>query len=426
MKVIVMGGGVVGVTTAYYLAKAGAEVTLIERQPAAAQETSLANAGLIAPGHSFAWASPRAPGLLIKSLWRKDTAFRMRLKVDPRMWGWGLRFLKQCTAERARANTLRKLSLCFYSQKKLVELRQETGIDYHQYNKGLLYFYRDPKHFEQGVATMTLLKDHGLPVEVIDAARCARIEPALADFEDKLAGAVYCPTDESGDCNVFTERLVEISKELGVSFKFGTTISGLDQAGDRISGVLTDREVVRGDMYVLALGSYSPLVARSVAVKLPIYPVKGYSLTLPISDADAAPTVGGVDEGMLVAYCRMGDQLRLTATADFAGYDTSCKPKDFATMLAVGRELFPRGIDFTRPTYRACLRPMTPDGPPILGKGRHANLFLNTGHGHIGWTMACGSSRILADLILGRKPEIDIEGLTLDRYASTPRRSRAA
>ena len=425
MKAIVMGAGVVGVTTAYYLAKAGHRVVVLDRRDEPAGETSFANAGLIAPGHSFTWNSPRAPKLLWRSIWRKDLAYRMHFSLDPRFWTWGLKFLRACSAETARTNTLIKLKLCRYSQAKLEEITAAEGLKYHHYKKGLLYFYRDPAHFAQGVQNMTLLKDHGHPVEIIDAKRCVEIEPALEPIASKLAGAVYCPTDGSGDCRLFTLQLTEVCKRLGVEFQFGTQIDGLEAKGDRMTAVSTERGPVSGDVYVLSLGSYSSIVARSVGIDLPIYPVKGFSLTLPIDPA-TAPTVGGVDEGSLVAYCGMGDSLRMTATADFSGYDDSHKPEDFATMLAVARELFPRGVDFSRPRYWACLRPMTPDGPPIIGRAPVEDLWLNTGQGHMGWTMSAGSSRIFVDLLLGRAGEHPAEPFGFERFSGNGKAAKAA
>ncbi len=416
MRIIILGGGVVGVTTAYYLAKAGHEVVVIERHDAVAQEASFANAGLIAPGHAYAWASPRAPMMLLTSLFKRDSALKLRLRVDPRMWAWGLRFLANCTAERNRANTVRKLALCLYSRQALIALRQETGIAYDEIARGALYLYRDRALFTAGVRNMAVLNEHGMALEAIDPARCAEIEPVLAAARDKLAGAIYAPSDESGDSRLFTENLARLCRDRGVVFDLGVTVTGLEAAGGRVTRALTDKGPVVGDAYVLALGSYSPIVARRIGVKLPIYPVKGYSVTVPTEGFDGAPTVGGVDEGNLVAFARMGDKLRLTSTAEFAGYDTSFEARNFAGMLRVARELFPRGGAYDRPQYWACLRPMTPDGPPILGPGRHRNLWFNTGHGHMGWTMACGSARIVADLIDGRKPEIDIAGLTVERY----------
>jgi D-amino-acid dehydrogenase len=414
--IVVLGAGVMGVTTAYYLAKAGRAVTVLDRQPGAAAETSFANAGLIAPGHSNAWASPRAPMILLKSLWRDDTALRFHLRLDPAMWRWGLQFLANCTTERNRHNTLIKLGLARYSREKLIELRQAERIAYDEIVKGCIYLYRDPTHFETGQRAIGFLKAQGYPFEVIDPAACVRLDPALAPARDRIAGAIFAPQDESGDCHAFVQNLARICEGLGVQFRYGTTVRGLETKGGRVEAVVTDRERLAADQVVLALGSYAPQIARSAGVTLPIYPVKGYSLTLPIKDKAAAPTLGGVDEGQLVAFARMGDRLRLTATADFAGYDTSHKPENFATMLKVARELFPEAAHYDQPRYWACLRPMTPDGPPILGATRLDNLFLNTGSGHMGWTMACGSSRLVTDLMLGRKPDIPLQGMTLDRY----------
>jgi D-amino-acid dehydrogenase len=416
MRIIVLGSGVVGVATAYYLAAEGHEVVVLDRQPKAGLETSHANAGLIAPGHVYAWASPRAPKILLQSLWRSDSALKFRLRADPRLWFWSLRFLANCTTARNQANTLRKLSLCLYSQAELTQLARDAGIDYDAIRAGLLYLFREPAHFETGQANMRLLQDHGLDLQAIDPARIAALEPALAAAQGKFAGAIYAPSDESGDCLKFTQGLADAAAKRGVEFKMEHLVRRLERRGDRVAGVLTDKGRVEGDAYVLALGSYSPLLARPLGLDLPIYPVKGYSLTLPIAEPAAAPRIGGVDEAHLVAYATLGDRLRLTATADFAGYDTSYEATHFAGMLRVARELFPHAAAYDKPDYWACLRPMTPDGPPIIGRCKLTNLYLNTGQGHMGWTMAAGCSRIVADLIAGRAPAIDIAGLTLDRY----------
>ena len=416
MRIVVLGGGVMGVTTAYYLAAEGHEVVVLDRQKAVGQETSFANAGLIAPGHVYAWASPRAPMVLLKSLYRDDTALRFRLRADPRLWAWSLRFLANCTAARNRKNTLRKLSLCLYSQKVLNELRAEAKLDYDRTAAGLLYLYRDKAHFDSGVANMAMLNDHGMSLQAVDPTRIAELEPQLAHAKDKLAGAIYAPTDESGDCLKFTERVAVAAVGQNVVFMLDHTIRRIEFSGDRITGIATDKGRIEGDAYVLALGSYSPLLASPLGVKLPVYPIKGYSVTLPIEDHKGAPTVAGVDEKNLVAYARLGDRLRLTATAEFAGYDTSYEASNFAHMLRVARELFPAAAAYDKPDYWACLRPMTPEGTPILGRCRMKNLYLNTGSGHMGFTMSAGCARIVTDIIAGRNPAIDITGLTIDRY----------
>lgn len=420
MKVLVLGGGVIGVTTAYYLAREGCEVTVVEQRDGVGREASGGNAGIIAAGHAFAWASPRAPLMLLRSLLGQQTAIRVRLRPDPRLYSWGLRFLRECTAERAQRNTLTKLRLCQYSQAVMADLVRREGIDYHAITRGALYLYRDPLELELGAKKMRLLAEHGQRQEVLDPGAVARLDPVFEPVRHKIAGAVLDLTDSSGDARRFTEELARVCRErLGVAFRVGTRVRALRAEGDRVSGVLTERGALTADAYVLALGVQSPIVARTVGVHLPVYPAKGYSSTFPLRPGGLAPTVPGVDEQWLVAWSRMGDRLRLTSTAEFAGYDWRWSPRNFANIRQLASDLFPDAADYTRGEYRACLRPMTPAGPPILGAGRHGNLFFNTGHGHMGWTMACGSSRIVTDLILGRAPEIDLEGLV-------PRRAAAA
>ena len=413
MKTLVLGGGVVGVTTAYFLAKAGHEVTILEEKDGLGLEASAGNAGIIAPGHSFAWASPRAPAMLLRSLRGDETAIRVRLAPDPHLYTWGLRFLRECTATRARRNTLIKLRLCQYSQGVLNELARAEGIEYDAIAQGALYLYRDPAELEAGVKKMALLSEHGQKQEILDATAVAKIDPVFQPVKTRIAGAIRDLGDASGDSRLFTERLGALCRDrLGVGVKLGSRIIALRSGGDRIDGVVTSDGVLTADSYVLALGVGSAIVARTAGVSLPIYPAKGYSSTFPLRPGGLAPTIPGVDERWLVAWSRFGDRLRLTSTAEFAGYDWSWTPRDFNNILRFARDVFPEAVDYDRGEYRACLRPMTPDGPPILGLGRHRNLFFNSGHGHMGWTMACGTARIVADLMSGRMPELDLEGLT--------------
>lgn len=414
MRILIMGAGVVGVAGAYFLARDGHEVTVVDRQPHPANETSFANAGLIAPGHSYAWASPQAPVILLKSLWRDDQAFRLKLTPDPYMWLWCLKFLGQCTTERAALNTSRKLRLAVYSQKMLHAVVQHTGVKFDCRSEGCLYLYRDAAALERGALKTKILADGGQRFEVVDGKRAAEIDPIFAPVRDKIAGGIFCPTDESGDVNMFTRGLADFCRrELGVSFELGATIQGFRIAGGKIEQVVTDKGALTADLYVLSLGSFSSVVARKAGVYLPIYPVKGYSVTIPIGPEHEAPSIGGVDEQNLVAWARLGDRLRLTATAEFAGYDANHHPADFATMFKAAKDLFPQGGDYAKPTYWAGLRPMTPEGTPIFGYARLDNFFMNTGHGHMGWTMACGAGRIAADLIAGRQAEIDLAGMTM-------------
>jgi len=416
MKTLVLGGGVVGVTTAYFLAKAGHEVTLVEEKDAVGLEATGGNAGIIAPGHSFAWASPRAPRMLWQSLRGAETAIRVRLTADPRLYAWGLRFLRECTSERARRNTLIKLRLCQYSQRVMDELVRAEGIEYQAIYKGALYMHRDPAEFEAGIKKMALLAEHGQKQEILDANALARLEPAFEPVKSKIAGAIRDLGDSSGDSRLFSEALARVARDKhGLTIKLGTRVGALRADGDRIGGVVTSGGLLTADSYVLALGVGAPIVARTAGVSLPIYPAKGYSSTFPLKPGGLAPTISGVDEQWLVGWSRLGDRLRLTSTAEFAGYDWGWTPRDFNNILRLARDLFPEAADYERGEYRACLRPMTPDGPPILGLARHRNLFLNCGHGHMGWTMACGTARIVTDLMTGRMPDLDLEGLTVRR-----------
>jgi D-amino-acid dehydrogenase len=339
----------------------------------------------------------------------------LKWRVDPRLWSWVGLFLRQCTSARARINTIRKLGLCVYSVEALREVVADTQVEYDGLNGGNLYFYRTQKSFEKGVAHTGILREHGLDMQVLERDRVAAIEPALAPHKDAIAGAVYVPGDASGDARMFSRGLAEFCAEhLAVTWKFDTAILGIDTSGDRVAGVVTNAGRMEADGYVMALGCDSAIVGRKIGLRLPIYPVKGYSVTVPMRESNAAPSMGGVDDDNLIAYCPMGKRLRLTSTAEFGGYDRSHRPRDFRAMLRLGRELFPSAGDYDQPDYWAGLRPMTPEGTPFLGPARYRNLFLNTGHGHIGWTMSCGSAKVTADLIAGREPGVDLEGM---RYA---------
>ena len=410
MRTIVLGGGIVGVTTAYYLAKDGHEVTVIDRQDTVGQEATAVNAGLIAPAHCFAWASPAAPKMLIKSLFGEKTSIRVKPTLSPRFLWWGLQFLRECTSSRARINTLAKLELSDYSQRKLVEIAATEGFDYDGVNQGLVYLYRDEAELELGLMKMELLTSHGQKLERLSIDELAKIDPAFAGAGGTIVGAIHAPNDASGNSEKFTKNLMERCKAMGVEFKFGVTAQKFTQKNGHITGVVTDQGTLTADNYVLALGVGSPFLSRSVGQDIPVYPAKGFSVTIDITNKAAAPTLGGVDEKTLVAWSPMGDQLRISSTAQFSGYDKSHKPSDFENILNTGRELWPDAADWSTARMTAGLRPMTPDGPPIIGKGpKHDNLFYNTGHGHMGWTMASGSSALLADLIAGRKPEVATE-----------------
>ncbi|HEY1453830.1 MAG TPA: D-amino acid dehydrogenase [Roseiarcus sp.] len=411
MRIVVLGGGVVGVTTAYQLQRDGHEVVVIERNPEVASGASFGNAGMIAPGHSFVWSSPRAPIILAKSLVLKDQALRFRLSADPRLYAWTWGFIKECTAARARRNTLLKHRLTAYSQTVLDQVVADEAIDYDRNTRGILYFYRSQKALDGGVEHMKLLESDGQAIKALTRDQVISLEPSLTHAWEKIAGAILCPTDETGDCAKFTRALAARIVERGGVIVSRATVSALATDGDKVTHAMTDRGPSAGDAYVLALGAESPILARRLGLRLPIYPVKGYSLTIPVGAAKSPPAIACLDEHNLVAISRFRDRLRITATAEFAGYDASHKPSDFAFMKRVTQELFPDGAEYDRAEMWAGLRPMTPTNLPLIGRRRFKNLILNCGHGHIGWTMSHGSARIAADLIAGRAPAIPMDGL---------------
>jgi D-amino-acid dehydrogenase len=399
MRVAVIGGGVVGVTTCYQLLRDGHEVVLLEAGTGVARETSFGNAGMIAPGHSFVWSSPSAPWTLLKSLVLPDQALRFRLSADPLLYAWSVRFLAQCTPGRARANTLKKHSIAVASQAILRQTLREVPIEYDRNTRGILYFYRDDAALDAGAVHMRLLADDGQEIRILDRAGVLALEPALAGATGTIAGGIHCPTDETGDAHLFTRALAAHCTRMGAEIALSAPVQAIEAGGDVVTGLrLADRLVV-ADAYVLAAGNHSARLARPLGERLPIYPIKGYSLTVPIGNHAAPPGMAAMDEKNLVAVSRFGERLRVTATAEFAGYDTSHRPSDFAHMLRVARGLYPDGADWDRPEMWAGLRPMTPDNLPVLGRRRHRNLFYNTGHGHLGWTMSHGTARMTADAI---------------------------
>ncbi len=411
MRIVVLGGGVVGVTTAYQLQKDGHEVVVLERGAEVASGASWGNAGMIAPGHSFVWSSPKAPMILLKSLALKNQALRFKFSADPRLYAWSWLFLMECTAAKARRNTLLKHRLAAYSQAVLGQVVAEETIEYDRSQRGILYFHRSQEALDKGIEHMKLLESQGQVIKALDRDGVVALDPSLASAREKIAGGIYCPTDETGDSAGFTRALAALVRQRGGAIHTNTTVTEFETSGDRIATILTDKGSFKGDVFVLALGAQSPILASRIGIRLPIYPIKGYSLTIPIGNRPAPPTIASVDEHNLVAISRFGDRVRVTATAEFAGYDTSHRPSDFAFMKEVTQELYPDGADFDRAEMWAGLRPMTPNNLPCFGKRRLGNLFLNTGHGHIGWTMSHGSARITADLIAGRTPAVSMEGL---------------
>ncbi|MEZ0168639.1 D-amino acid dehydrogenase [Microvirga sp. TS319] len=409
MQIAVLGGGIVGITTAYELMKQGHQVTVIEKNPGVAIETSWGNAGMIAPGHSFAWSSPHAPLILLKSLVLRNQSLRFKPSLDPRLWTWSLQFLTQCTAKRSEYNTVRKHKLASYSQCILHETLADLDLKFDRVTRGILYFYRTQARLDAGVDHMGIMARLGQKIEVFDRNQVLALEPSLRGVGHKIAGGIYCPTDETGDCNKFGTALAAHLGSNGVEIRTEEEILEIETSGDEITAVRTSKGRVKADLYVMCLANGAPRLARQIGVSLPIYPVKGYSLTIPIGTKKSPPTIGSVDEENLVAISPFGDRVRVTATAEFAGYNTSYKPSDFEFMAAIARELYPDGAEHDKPQMWAGLRPMTPTNLPIIGKKKHRNLFYNTGHGHIGWTMSHGSARLAADVISGRTPAFPIE-----------------
>jgi D-amino-acid dehydrogenase len=416
MKVVILGSGVIGVATAYYLVKAGHEVVVLDRQPGPALETSFANAGEVSPGYSAPWAAPGIPIKALKWLFMRHRPLVIWPKPDPAMWVWGLMMLRNCTAARYELNKGRMLPIAGYSRDLLRALRDQTGIGYDERAKGTLQLFRTQKQLD-GVGNDTAILDRfGVPYEVLDPDGCIDAEPALALVREKIAGGLRLPGDETGDCFRFTSELQKLADQLGVRFHYRTPIAGIATDTGRVTGVRTDGGTITGDAYVVALGSYSPKTLAPIGIRIPVYPVKGYSITVPVTDGEAAPMSTVMDETHKVAITRLGDRIRVAGTAELAGYNLKLRAGRRGTLEHVVSDLYPRGGDVVKATYWCGLRPMTPDGPPIIGPTRYPNLFLNAGHGTLGWTMACGSGRVMADILSGREPEVDIRGLTIERY----------
>ena len=416
MKVLILGSGVIGVSCAYQLAMAGHEVTVVDRQPAAGLETSYANAGEVSPGYSAPWAGPGVPLKAIKWLLMQHRPLVIRPTFDLNFVRWGLAMLRNCTAVRYELNKGRMVRLAEYSRDCLIALREHTGIAYDQRMQGTLQLFRTQVQLDGTAADIAILQRYGVGFELLDRDGCIRHEPALASVRDKFVGGLLLPGDETGDCFKFTQNLAVLAAQRGVQFRYGTRIQRLKLAGRQIDGVVTDAGVLKADAYLVALGSYSPLLLKGAGIRIPVYPVKGYSITLPITDASGAPESTVMDETHKVAVTRLGERIRVGGTAELAGYTLKLHEARRATLEHVVADLFPRGGDVSRAEFWCGLRPMTPDGTPVLGATRLPNLYLATGHGTLGWTMAAGTGRVIADVIGGRAPGIDMSGLTIDRY----------
>jgi len=407
MRVLVLGAGVIGTSTAWYLTQQGHEVTVVDRREGAGLETSFANGGQISVCHAEPWANPDAPLKILQWLTQDDAPLLFRLRMDPHQWSWGLRFLVECLPGRTRANIGEIVKLSLYSRASLQALRAETAIAYDELELGILHYYTDRAEFDRAVAAASIMRKYGLDREVETVDQAVKLEPALAASRDKIVGATYTSSDESGDAYLFTRRLAEMAAAKGCRFEYGKPIDAIEAAGGEVSGVRVAGASMKADAYVVALGSYSPLLTRAIGIDLPVYPAKGYSASVPVRDASKAPRVSLTDDGAKIVLTRLGDRIRIAGTAELSGYSTDLNPVRCEALTRRAAEMFPEAGHYDRATYWTGLRPSTPSNVPLIGRTRYPNLFLNTGHGTLGWTMAAGSGRALADIVSGRKPDVD-------------------
>ena len=411
MKVIVLGAGVIGTTTAWYLAQAGHDVEVVERREGPGLETSFANGGQVSVCHAEPWATPGAPAKILKWLRQEDAPLLFRLRRDPAQWSWGLRFLYECLAWRTRENIPQILAMAFHGRRMLQQLRAETGIAYEQSTRGILHYYTERAEFEAACEAAALMRRYGLDRDVKSVEEAIAIEPALAPAAARIVGATYTPSDESGDAYLFTVNLARMAEAKGVRLRTGCEIRGLRATAKGATGVVVagpaGEETVAGDAFVVALGAYSALLARPLGIDLPVYPAKGYSATVAVADPDKAPTVSLTDDEAKIVISRLGERLRIAGTAEISGWSTDLNPVRCEALVKRAASFFPGACRWDEPEYWAGLRPSTPSNVPLVGATRIPNLWLNTGHGTLGWTMACGSGAALAELMDGRRPAVD-------------------
>ena len=416
MRVVVLGAGIIGVTTAYYLARRGVEVMVLDRQAGPGMETSFANAGELSYGMTSPWAAPGVPLKALKWLFMKYRPLFIWPVMSPAMWRWSLSMLANCNARSYALNKGRMVRISNYSRDCLADLMGEVSIDFDLRERGTLQLFRNEKQVAASKADQAVLAEFDSPFEVLDRDGCIAAEPGLAAVAEKFVGGLRLTADRTGDCRLFTMALAEQTAALGASFRYGVTVKGLAVEGGKIAGVDTDSGRVTGDAYVCAMGPFAPGLLRAIGIKLPIYPIKGYSITLPVTDDGAAPQSTIMDETHKVAITRLGDRIRVAGQAEIIGYNKKLGKHATDSVRHVVSDLFPNGGDLSQAEGWTGLRPMTPDGTPVMGPTRYPNLFLNTGHGTLGWTMACGSGRAVADLVTGAEPEISFDGLTAARY----------
>ena len=415
MKIVILGAGVIGTASAYYLAQAGHDVTVIDRASAPALETSFANAGQISPGYASPWAAPGVPLKAIKWMFQEHAPLAIRLDGSLGQLKWMTQMLRNCTPARYAVNKARMVRIAEYSRDCLRELRAKTGITYEGRQGGTLQLFRTQAQLDDAAKDIEVLKAAGVDYELLTGTALAKAEPALAAAGGKLSGGLRLPNDETGDCRLFTQRLAALCVDLGVQFRYNTPIDALAISGNKAVGVQCGQELLKADSIVLAMGSYSTHFLKGL-VEIPVYPLKGYSLTIPIRDAGKAPVSTVLDETYKIAITRFDERIRVGGMAEIVGFDTHLNPKRRATLEMCVNDLFPGAGNTAEASFWTGLRPMTPDGTPIVGPTPIANLFLNTGHGTLGWTMACGSGQMLADLMSSQRPAIASDDLSVFRY----------
>jgi len=416
MRVVILGSGVVGVASAWYLAKAGHEVTVIDRQAGPAEETSAGNAGQISPGYAAPWAAPGVPLKAVKWMFQRHAPLAIRLDGTSTQLKWMWQMLRNCDMRHYQTNKSRMVRIAEYSRDCLKALREETGIQYEGRQGGTLQLFRTEQQFASAYKDIAVLKEAGVPYELLESSQLASAEPALAQVAHKLTGGLRLPNDETGDCQLFTRQLADMARQAGVKFEFNKQVDRLLVENGQISGVQCGNEVVKADAYVVAFGSYSTALLADL-VSIPVYPLKGYSLTIPITDPASAPYSTVLDETYKIAITRFDKRIRVGGMAEIVGFNTQLAKARRETLEMVVRDLYPNGGNIEEATFWTGLRPMTPDGTPIVGKTSLKNLYLNTGHGTLGWTMACGSGQLLADIISGVTPAIPSDDLSVARYS---------
>jgi len=416
MRVVVLGAGIIGVTTAYYLARLGAEVEVLDRQRGPGLETSFANAGELSYGMTSPWAAPGIPWKAVKWMFMRHRPLFIWPSLSPNMWRWCTQMLANCNASAYATNKGRMVRVSNYSRDSLTELMHELPIEFDQRELGTLQLFRKQKQLDASKADQDILARYDSPFEVLDRDGCIAAEPGLVHVAHKFVGGLRLLADRTGDCRMFTQALADQAARMGVRFQYQVNIRGMAMENQRIVGIDTSNGRVSGDRYVCSMGPYAPILLKTIGVHIPVYPIKGYSITLPIIDPDAAPRSTIMDETYKVAVTRLGNRIRVAGQAVIAGYNHKLGRGATESVRHVVTDLFPRGGDVSKAEGWTGLRPMTPDGTPVIGPTRYDNLFLNTGHGTLGWTMACGSARIVADIVMGREPGVDIDGLTIARY----------